>query len=463
MTTLRRTAALAFAAVLAAGCAAFDPHNLLSRQAPPAGAVPETPVPPPASLALGQAGRAAALAFVWTTVNERYYDPKLNGVDWHAALDRWRPRALAANTDEEFWDDLDRMAGELHDAHTRVESPRRAEEIARNESVTLGFAFRPVEGRLAVTGVSPDSDAFWAGVRPGMTLVEVAGQSAPAAYAKALAEARDSSTAQAKHLSAARRLLAGDEGSTAIITFARGDGTPFTVSLKRRRSAAPPRVTHRVLPSGFGYIRLTSWAQSMQGAMIEAVESLKGTPGLVIDLRGNPGGSALMVRNVAAQFFRGKVEFGRPLTRDGKPVTIAFDWIELIKLKQELEGAGTYLGPLVVLVNVASASGSELFAGLLQSQGRATIMGQTSCGCLLAFMGYAAVPGGGKLAYSEVGFAFPGGKRIEGTGVVPDVPVPLTIADLLADRDRALEEAQARLKTLAAADGNRKLPGSSPP
>jgi C-terminal processing protease CtpA/Prc len=75
-------------------------------------------------------------------------------------------------------------------------------------------------------------------------------------------------------------------------------------------------------------------------------------------------------------------------------------------------------------------------------------------------MGYASVPGGGTLAYSEVGFAFPDGRRIEGEGVVPDFAVPLAIADLLVDRDRALEEAQAMLKRagVAAAQSPRHGP-----
>lgn len=446
LTTIRHAAAC-LAVLLAAGCAALDPHDLVGRHARPAAMAPDTPVPPPAGLGLGEAGRRAAIDFVWTTVNDRYYDPGLNGVDWRAARERWQPRALAAATDEEFWDLLDRMAGEIRDAHTRVESPLRAAQVDRNESVTLGFAFRPVEGRLAVTGVNPDADAWWAGARPGMTLVAVDGVPAQAAYDKALAEARGSSTAQARHLAAARRILAGDEGSTASVTFARGDGSTFTAPLKRSSAIRPPGLTHRVLPSGLGYLRLTAWQQSQERAMIAAIAALKDTPGLVIDLRGNPGGSALMVRNVAAQFFPrdAKVAYGRALTRTGRPVTLAFDWIEVVKLRQELEGEGTYAGPVAVLVDAASGSGSELFAGILQTQKRAVIVGRTTCGCLLAFLGYAQVPGGGRLAYSEVGFVFPDGRRIEGVGVVPDVPVPLSLADLLAGRDRALEAAQARL------------------
>jgi C-terminal processing protease CtpA/Prc len=80
-------------------------------------------------------------------------------------------------------------------------------------------------------------------------------------------------------------------------------------------------------------------------------------------------------------------------------------------------------------------------------------------------MGYASVPGGGKLAYSEVGFVFPDGKRIEGVGVVPDVPVPMAVADLLVNRDRGLEAAQAVLarKGKAGTDETWSRSARSPP
>jgi len=96
-------------------------------------------------------------------------------------------------------------------------------------------------------------------------------------------------------------------------------------------------------------------------------------------------------------------------------------------------------------MNAQSASASELFAGTMQATGRAKVVGQASCGCLLGFLGYAHVPGGAELAYSEVGFELSNGKHIEGEGVIPDVPVPIQAADLQVNRDRALEEAQALL------------------
>ena len=97
-------------------------------------------------------------------------------------------------------------------------------------------------------------------------------------------------------------------------------------------------------------------------------------------------------------------------------------------------------------MNAGSSSGSEYFAGAMQAVGRATVVGAPTCGCLMAFLGYASLPGGGELAYSEVGFVMANGKRIEGEGVIPDRNAPVTVADLQLNRDRALEEAQALLR-----------------
>lgn len=423
--------------VLAGGCAIIDPHGIVARRAP-AGFDP-----PAQSAPLGRETRMAAIDFVWNTVNERYYDPKFNGVDWVAARGRWQPRALAAADDEAFWDDLDHMTGELRDAHTRVESPRRAALIESDRAVTIGFSLQLLEGRLTVTRVRADGDAYWAGVRPGMALAQIEGRPALAAYQEALAVTRQSSSARARHRTAVRKLLDGDPGTLASFVFVRADDSRIAAKLRRESIATPARVSHRLLPSGLGYVRLSSWDDAVQDRMISAIASLRDAPGIVVDLRGNPGGSAAMVRRVAEQFFQGKVAAGRAITRTGKPVTLAA--FELVKLRQELDGEGTYGGPVVVLVDEGSASGSELFAGLLQSLGRAKVVGRTTCGCLLAFLGYANTPGGGKLAYSEVAFEFPDGRRIEGEGVVPDVPVEMRVADLLAARDRALEEAQRLL------------------
>lgn len=360
---------------------------------------------------------------------------------------RYRPLALAASDDEAFWDTLDRMTGELKDAHTRVESPRRVELRKRDESISMGFSFAPIEGKLAVTAVTPDSDAWWSGVRPGMTLTTIAGEPAGRVYERLLGETRYDSTDRSRHLRVVRRLVTGPEGSSMDFTFTRADGSPLEAKLARRKLSTRPMAMHRVLPSGVGYLRMTQWTLGVMPKVFEGLEAMKSAPGLIVDLRGNPGGSLHTVNALLGRFFTERAELGRILTRTGQPVSMLFGAVEVVKLHTTVDAnPNAYRGPVVILVNSQSGSASELFAATMQAAGRATVVGEPSCGCLLGFLGYARIPGGGELAYSEIGFVMSNGKRIEGEGVIPDVVVPLTLADLTVSRDRALEEAQRALR-----------------
>lgn len=81
---------------------------------------------------------------VWNAINEKYYDPKFNGVDWNAVHERYRPRVDIVKSDEEFYSQLRQMAGELHDAHTRVRSPRQREDRKKQQGVSTGISIREV-------------------------------------------------------------------------------------------------------------------------------------------------------------------------------------------------------------------------------------------------------------------------------------------------------------------------------
>jgi carboxyl-terminal processing protease len=431
---------LAFALLLG-GCAALDPHNILSRNV-------RDPNPDFRVNVLGEWGRAAAFNFVWDTINQRYVDPEFNGVDWRAIGARYRPLAMTARHDADFWEVLNRMAGELRDSHTRVETPEYVALRRRQESVSLGLDIGRVEGRTVVVSVTPDSDAYWAGVRPGMEVARIAGAPTEERYAPVLAAEREQSTQWAKERRALRTLLLGEPDTKLAFEFMRGDGSTFRATLARKVIKAAPRATARKLPSGFGYIRFTGFSRSLRTQVLGAIHSQRTLPGLIIDLRNNGGGSVAMADDIAGRLVREKTEIGTIITRTGQPVTLFGFPIE--KLKRTLAGSpSAYDKPVVVLVDAGSASASELFAGGLQDIGRVKVVGQRSCGCLQGFLGYATVPGGAELAYSEIGMVSAKGRRIEREGVLPDVEVSITREDLRLYRDRTLETAEELLRKIA--------------
>lgn len=426
-----------------ASCAIVDPNNIITRTSVPL-LTPAVPVP-----VQDDSWRRGAIDFVWNTVNERYYDPKLNGVDWKAVRARYEPLILAAKTDDEYWELLDKMTGELKDSHTRIHPPKLVAQQRVGEAHSLGLGFAEVEGALVVTSVHPQSDAFWAGVRAGMTIKTIEGRDALPYFRQLGMEVRDTSTPWARQRGAVRKINSGDIDTAVTMTFARSDNTEIATTMKRRRFATPPDFTHRVLPSGFGYIRFSGFIGRLEDDIIAAIDRMKDTPGMIIDLRGNGGGSGSMSQNLLNRFFKDEIKGVSLSTRTGKPIKLFF--IDTMKMEPTLKGAKekAYTKPVVVLINESSASASEVFSVVMKESGRATLVGQRTCGCLLAYLGLADVPGGAQMAYSEIGFKTKNGSRVEGEGVTPTIEVNPTRQDILLNRDVQLERAIAHLQSVA--------------
>ncbi|HEY0173235.1 MAG TPA: S41 family peptidase [Pyrinomonadaceae bacterium] len=416
----------------------------VSAQSAAAGSAAAKSSPP--SLSAGE--RVEVFEEVWKTIDKRYYDPSFNGVDWAAVRGRYRPLVEASADEEEFYDLLNRMAGELRDAHTRVRSPRQNRDRRKQEATTAGVIIFEVEGTPVVFDVTPDSEAARAGVLPGMTVRTVGGRPVAEALAQARAEVGPSSSERAARVLSYLRLIAGAPGSTLELGLARADGTPLDLRLTRRTVSAAPRFDARLLPSGHAYVRFDRFRPPVGSRLKEALAKFKDAPGLILDLRANGGGDGREGLRVAGYFFDEKVSVARVVTRTGKPPSALFGLVSLPKVFEAGgKGGRLYTHPVVVLVNEGTGSTAELIANGLQEQGRAYVVGTRSCGCVLGVLKHRELKGGGDLSVSEIGFVTPKGRRLEGEGVAPDKSVPVTLRDLRAGRDAALEEAEAYLKS----------------
>lgn len=105
-----------------------------------------------------------------------------------------------------------------------------------------------------------------------------------------------------------------------------------------------------------------------------------------------------------------------------------------------------YSGRLAVLVDEESGSASENFAAVIQETGRGVVIGRQTCGCFTNSY-FESVKGGGRLQWSRVLPLTIRGRKIEGTGVIPDRMIPLTLAAIREGRDQVLAEAERVLSS----------------
>ena len=379
---------------------------------------------------------------VWSEVRDRYYDPAFNGVDWAAVRARYRPRVDAAADETAFHDLLRAMLGELRDAHTRVLTAAQARDRRDEQTVSAGLLLFEVEGQPVVFDVRPAGPAAQAGVRIGMRVLAVNGTPVAEALALARAAVGPSSSARAALVLAYLRLIAGPANEMLRLRLERGDGSPFEVALPRRASDLTPRFAARRLPSGPLYVRFDRFRAPVARLLRAALAANRDAPGLILDLRANPGGDGKEgVRAIAALLDRRTV-VARLATRTGRAPTALLGLARLpLELTAGETGGQLYAGPLVILVNAGTASTAEVIAASLQEQGRARVAGTQSCGCALGVLRYRRLRNGGALAISEVGLVSGRGRRIEGDGVLPDVEAAPGIADLRGGLDPVLDAA----------------------
>jgi carboxyl-terminal processing protease len=210
--------------------------------------------------------------------------------------------------------------------------------------------------------------------------------------------------------------LRGDPGTQVTITILRGKQDPFDMTLTREIIKVAS-VKTQPEPGGVGYVRITQFGGDTSDAFKKALTDFKqsadgGVKGLVIDLRDDPGGLLSAAVDVAGDLLDG----GSVVSIHGRQSDDQRSF--------DAPAHGDMLPgvPVVVLINGASASASEIVAGALQDRHRATVMGTQSFGkgsvqTIVPLKGHGAVRLTTALYYT------PSGRSIQDDGIAPNVVV----------------------------------------
>lgn len=349
---------------------------------------------------------------VWRLVADGHYDPKLHGVDWPAAGLKYGAEAVAAADDQALYAALGAMVGLLKDSHTHALSPTQAKERRTQTRARTGFYMTRVEGRWIVSELVAGSPAELAGVKTGWVVVARNG------------------TAFGERSEARPKV-----GEVAQWEFLDDRDQPVALAIVAESLSTKPRQEVRVLAGGVVYLRFDAFDPADRRWLSDQLKTNRAAPGVVIDLRRNPGGGTISLAITIGEFFDRAVDCGTFITRGGYRGG---------KSSWQI-GSARYGGSVVVLVDGATGSAAEIFAAVLQEHGRATIVGRKTAGAVLA-SGYHGLPDGGELQLSRQDYVTPKGRRLENEGIEPDVKVVRTVADVRVGRDVDLE---AALRVLA--------------
>jgi carboxyl-terminal processing protease len=362
---------------------------------------------------------------IWGIINDEFWDPNFNGVDWEEARRRYRPEAVAAQDHESFAEIVNRMLAELKTSHTRyytkwdpgyyiIQVVFGKPDVHRSG---IGVVTKKIEGRYYVIAVIHSSPAEKAGILFGDWLIEADGlpfHPISSFFNK---------TGREIELIVQRGPL---ESTRKILKI-----TPLDMKeedrLRDDSYASLKTIEYR--GHSFAYVRLW-WLRGieMRNALEFGIHRANETEGIIIDIRDGYGG------DMGYEFIAPFLQYGLgELT------------VESTGRKQTFKSVAGCSKPVVVLINSGSRSGKEVLAYLFKKTGRGLLVGERTAGYVI---------GGMKKEISSDSFLYYGafdmfidGKRLEGVGVEPDIEVSFDIR-FAAGKDIQLQRAKDEIVKL---------------
>ncbi|GAB4376032.1 MAG: S41 family peptidase [Elainellaceae cyanobacterium] len=364
--------------------------------------------------------QSALFQEVWQTVNENFFDPTFNGVDWQALRDTYQPLVAQADSQESAAAIINQMLAELNTSHTRLYTPNEPayyqvlgifvprssdfrEELqpffpdGKIEYTDIGILTQEQNGQIFISGVLEGSPAAAAGIQVGDRILTV--DDRPFHPIQSFADkAGQEVTIQIQRSS--------DPHSQQSLTVTPKRFDALTMFLDAQDASI------KTIDQGgktVGYIHIWSYAGEQYQELLEEellYGRLKAADSLVLDLRDGWGGTPISVLNI----YTGRGPNVTSILRDGTRYTSASHWAK----------------PVVMLVNQGSRSAKEILAYGFQQYNIGPVVGTTTAGAVVA--GRPFLMSDGSVLYVAVADVYVDGEtRLEGVGVTPDVVVPFTL------------------------------------
>lgn len=324
------------------------------------------------------------------------------------------------------------MLGSLDDPYTRFMDPKAFQSMQDERQGSfggIGIQIGIKDGKLSVIAPMEGTPAFKAGLKAGDHIMEIDGKPT-----KDMAEAE------------AVSLIRGARGTKVVLTIKHTGAAESRKVPIVRDNIVTKAVKIEEMDGNLGYVRLSTFMSNEAGQEVKsALQKFNKKDGIIVDLRGNPGG---LLPNA--------VDIGSMFIKDGPIVQLVNREGE----KQFLKASGRVVVdnkiPVVVLIDGGSASASEILAGALQDTKRATLIGTKSFGKGLVQTVHSLSDGSG-VAITTQKYLTAGGHDIHKKGVEPDIKIELPkikvdkngvpdAAEVKKFKDTQMEKAKAFLK-----------------
>jgi C-terminal processing protease CtpA/Prc len=406
----------------------------------PTTVVPQEPAPSsPVTGAIPKADREKALgilAGVSKGIQDVYYDPKMNGVDWNAILSDARTKIAQANSMNEALMQIAIAVDSLHDSHTTFQPP------ARPYRLDFGFEYQIVWSLCFVTRVRPGSDAEAKGLKPGAQILTING-TAPnrhnlrsIEYLDYVLNPRPEMLLEVQYPSGEKQKIGVKARMTQSPDLAYRPGAGVRYDVIRNSENARHRMRMQWVECGDVAVLRLPWFFYGADDFYTLSHKIRKDEALIVDLRGDPGGSVETLKYFLGMFFDHDVKIYDTVARKKTSPEIA-----------KRERPIYFPGKLIVLVDSQSASAAEIFARVIQLEKRGIVMGDRTSGSVMEATEYYFASSGVDYG-AEVTIAnliMTDGKSLEHQGVNPDEIAILQPNDLETGRDPVLARAANEL------------------